>query len=75
MRLTLIVTALFTLLSGGALHAGTVQSPDGRIVVTLDADDEGIPFYKVDRDGKPLLSRTSASPLPMTIQCAATSKL
>ncbi len=59
MRLTLIVTALFTLLSGGALHAGTVQSPDGRIVVTLDADDEGIPFYKIDRDGKPLIAKSN----------------
>lgn len=59
MRLTLIVTALLTLLSGGALHAGTVQSPDGRIVVTLDADGEGIPFYKVDRDGKPLIAKSN----------------
>lgn len=59
MRLTLIVTALLTLLSGGALHAGTVQSPDGRIVVTLDADGEGIPFYKIDRDGKPLIAKSN----------------
>ena len=34
-----------------ALHAETVASPDGRIVVTLDADGDGVPFYVVTRAG------------------------
>ncbi|WP_057884446.1 glycoside hydrolase family 97 protein [Tsuneonella troitsensis] len=41
-----------------ALHAETVASPDGRIVVTLDADGEGVPFYEVTRAGKPLIARS-----------------
>ena len=41
-----------------ALHAETVASPDGHIVVTLDADGEGVPFYEVTRAGKPLIARS-----------------
>ncbi|MCP5396036.1 MAG: glycoside hydrolase family 97 protein [Sphingomonadaceae bacterium] len=42
-----------------AALAGTVSSPDGRISVTLDADGEGIPYYSVSRDGKPLLAKSN----------------
>lgn len=41
------------------LRAATVTSPDGRIVVTLDADGEGIPFYSIERDGKPVIARST----------------
>ncbi len=39
-------------------HAETVASPDGNIVVTVDADGEGIPFYEVTRGGKPLFAKS-----------------
>ncbi|MGI9377561.1 MAG: glycoside hydrolase family 97 protein [Tsuneonella suprasediminis] len=40
------------------LAAETVASPDGQIVVTVDADGEGIPFYEVARAGKPLIGKS-----------------
>ena len=40
------------------LCAATVASPDGRILVRLDADGEGIPFYEVTLAGKPLIARS-----------------
>ncbi|MFN6936448.1 MAG: glycoside hydrolase family 97 N-terminal domain-containing protein, partial [Tsuneonella sp.] len=43
----------------GALHAETVASPDGRIVVTVDADSEGIPFYQIALGGKPLIAKST----------------
>ena len=39
--------------------AETVTSPDGRISVELDADGEGIPFYSVTRDGKPIIAKSN----------------
>ena len=53
----LAATAIF--LPVGAVQAETVQSPDGRIAVTLDADNEGVPFYSVTRDGKPLIAKSN----------------
>lgn len=54
--------ALFGLLAMTCLSApvlaATVTSPDGTIVVELDADGEGIPFYTVTRDGKPLIAKS-----------------
>jgi len=41
------------------LAAASVASPDGRIVVTVDADGEGIPFYEVALAGKPLLAKST----------------
>lgn len=41
-----------------AAHAATVGSPDGRTVVTVDVDGEGVPFYSVMRDGKPLFDQS-----------------
>jgi len=38
--------------------AATVASPDGRIVVTVDVDNEGKPFYEVALAGKPLIARS-----------------
>ena len=50
-----LLAALFSLLALAApLSAAEVSSPDGRIVVQLDVDNEGKAFYRVDRDGEPL---------------------
>lgn len=35
-----------------------IASPDGRIVVTLNTDGDGVPFYEVARDNKPLLGKS-----------------
>ena len=65
------------LLAGTAVPAlaGTVSSPDGRITVTLETDNDGVPFYTVARDGKPLLAKstmgfnfTDADPLRRNLQ-------
>ncbi len=45
--------------AAAAAQAGSVTSPDGRITVTIDADTDGVPFYEVSRDGKPLLAKSS----------------
>ena len=39
--------------------AEQVSSPDGRITVTPDADGEGVPFYSVERDGKPVIAKST----------------
>ena len=41
-----------------AQAAETVASPDGRIVVTIDTNGENRPFYRVDVDGKPLMTES-----------------
>ncbi|KLE33701.1 alpha-glucosidase [Aurantiacibacter gangjinensis] len=40
-------------------HAGTVTSPDGRIVATLDATGEGVPSYSVSFDGEPVITEST----------------
>ena len=57
-RLALLLGAALLPLAAAA-HAETVSSPDGRIVVTVDADNEGKPFYEVTRDGKPIIARSN----------------
>jgi alpha-glucosidase len=57
MRLLLGLLAA-TCLATPAL-AATVASPDGTIVVELDTDGEGIPFYSVTRDGKPVIAKSN----------------
>ncbi|TIX51729.1 glycoside hydrolase family 97 protein [Alteraurantiacibacter aquimixticola] len=42
-----------------AALAGTVSSPDGRIVATLEADGEGIPVYEVSFNGEPVIARST----------------
>lgn len=42
-----------------AAMAATVQSPDGQIAVTIDADGEGIPFYTVKRGDEALLAKST----------------
>ena len=56
-RLALLLGA--ALLPLTAAQAETVASPDGRTVVTLDADNEGIPFYQIVRDGSPVISKSN----------------
>ena len=56
MRHAALLAAL--LCTASPLYAATVASPDGRIVVTVDADGEGIPFYEVTLAGKPLLAHS-----------------
>ncbi|MEZ5681811.1 MAG: glycoside hydrolase family 97 protein [Erythrobacter sp.] len=48
-----------TLLPAAAAQAETVSSPDGRTVVTLDTDGEGIPFYEVTRDGSAVIAKST----------------
>ncbi|QQN75849.1 glycoside hydrolase family 97 protein [Croceicoccus sp. YJ47] len=50
--------AVGVLLASSAVpaFAGDVTSPDGRTVVTLDVDGDGVAFYRVTRDGKPLIA-------------------
>ena len=38
--------------------AEDVSSPDGRIVATLDVDNDGVPFYTVARDGAELIGKS-----------------
>jgi len=57
MRLMLGLLAA-TCLASPAL-AATVTSPDGTIVVELDADGEGIPFYSITRNGTPLIAKSN----------------
>nr|WP_239805705.1 glycoside hydrolase family 97 protein [Croceicoccus hydrothermalis] len=53
-----IRAAVGMLLASSAVpaFAGDVSSPDGRTVVTLDVDGDGVAFYRVTRDGKPLIA-------------------
>ena len=54
-----LAASLAALALSTAAAAGTVTSPDGRIAVTLDADGEGVPFYTVERDGEPLIAKST----------------
>lgn len=56
MRRALLIAALLG--SGSPLAAATVASPDGKIVVTIDADGEGVAFYEVSLAGKLLIARS-----------------
>lgn len=40
------------------LAAAEVRSPDGRITVEMDVDGDGVPFYRVTRDGKELIAES-----------------
>lgn len=54
-----IAALLAAVLAPVVAHAGTVTSPDGRIVVTVEADGEGLPTYDVTRDGQRLIDRST----------------
>lgn len=59
MRLPMNTLAAVAAVIAAPAMAGTVTSPDGRTSVTLDADGEGVPYYQVMRDGKPLVTRST----------------
>ena len=46
------VPLAFAILAPTVAHAGSVASPDGRIVATLDTSGEGTPTYSVSFDGE-----------------------
>lgn len=60
MNLTRLLAAsmLLFVLPAAAMAQEVVKSPDGRIVVTLDTNGEGRPFYKVDLDGEAVLTES-----------------
>ena len=47
---------LLALLSAPVLAAVTAASPDGRLVVTIEADGDGRPLWSLARDGKPVIA-------------------
>ena len=47
---------LLALLSAPVLAAVTAASPDGRLVVTLETDNDGRPLWSLARDGKPVIA-------------------
>ncbi|MBH5322006.1 glycoside hydrolase family 97 protein [Aurantiacibacter sediminis] len=55
MTLIRSLLSLIALLLPAAALAGTVTSPDGRIVATLDANGEGVPTYSVSFDGEAII--------------------
>ena len=59
----IILRFLFIMLAMAAIpgvaRAGTVASPDGRIVATLTVDGEGKPVYSVTLDGAPLIGTST----------------
>lgn len=76
-RLALLLTASLIPLSHAS--AETVESPDGSIVVTLDADGEGIPYYEVSHNGAPVIAKsnigfafTDANPMRRNFEKAGT---
>lgn len=52
------VAAAFTFFAAPA-QADEVSSPDGRITVEVDADGEGKPFYRVERDGEEIIAAST----------------
>ena len=52
------IVAALLLSTAAPAWAATVSSPDGRIVITVDVDNEGKPFYEVAQAGKPLIARS-----------------
>ncbi|WP_095013095.1 glycoside hydrolase family 97 protein [Tsuneonella mangrovi] len=54
----LIAAFLASFLFVSVAHAASVTSPDGKIVVTVDVDGEGVPYYTVDHDGKHVLLKS-----------------
>ena len=49
------VPLVFAILAPTVAHAGSVASPDGRIVATLDTSGEGTPTYSVSFDGEQVI--------------------
>ena len=54
----LLLAAASTLALATPLAAAEVSSPDGRITVEVDVDGDGVPFYRVERDGKEIIAES-----------------
>ncbi|ABC62728.1 glycoside hydrolase family 97 protein [Erythrobacter litoralis] len=54
----LLLAAASSLALATPLTAAEVSSPDGRITVEVDVDGDGVPFYRVERDGKELIAES-----------------
>lgn len=52
----LLLAALLLATAPTALAGETVSSPDGHLTVTVDVNGEGRPFYRVERDDKPVIT-------------------
>ncbi len=53
-----LLTAVSALALATPLAAAEVRSPDGRITVEMEVDGDGVPFYRVMRDGKELIAES-----------------
>lgn len=54
----LLFAAVSSLALATPLAAAEVSSPDGRITVELNVDGDGVPFYRVERDGKEIIAES-----------------
>ena len=54
----MLLAAVSALALATPLAAAEVSSPDGRITVEIDVDGDGVPFYRVERDGKELIGES-----------------
>ena len=54
----LLFAAASSLALATPLAAAEVSSPDGRITVEVNVDGDGVPFYRVERDGKELIAES-----------------
>ncbi|QKG72441.1 glycoside hydrolase family 97 protein [Erythrobacter mangrovi] len=52
----LLLATLLLTVAPAAFAGETVSSPDGRLTVTVDVNGEWRPFYRVERDGKPVIT-------------------
>src|SRR5690606_24039280 len=53
-----LVLVFATLALPAMVAAAGIRSPDGRIVFTVDVDDNGIPYYTVDFRAEPVVARS-----------------
>jgi alpha-glucosidase len=54
----LLLAAVSMLAVATPLAAAEVSSPDGRIKVEVEVDGDGVPFYRIERDGKDLIANS-----------------
>ncbi|RZV35314.1 MAG: glycoside hydrolase family 97 protein [Sphingomonadaceae bacterium] len=54
----LFLAAASSLALAAPLAAAEISSPDGRITVEMDVDGDGVPFYRVERDGKEIIAES-----------------
>lgn len=54
----LFFAAISSLALATPLAAAEVSSPDGRIKVEMEVDGDGVPYYRVERDGKEIIAES-----------------